>query len=92
MLRDAGIADIQVKPLIHAFPHGHPRRTVFLDFMWNIREAAIREGFVAEPELLTSWKSFAAASMIPARSCCLTFSIRSGGASRRLPSQTTPAN
>jgi len=51
MLRDAGIVDIQVRPVIHVYPHGHNRRTILLDFIENIREAAIKEGLVKEAEL-----------------------------------------
>jgi 2-polyprenyl-3-methyl-5-hydroxy-6-metoxy-1,4-benzoquinol methylase len=51
MLRDAGIVDVQVNPVIHVYPHGHNRRTILLDFIQNIRDAAIREGFVKEGEL-----------------------------------------
>ena len=40
-----------MSPVIHAYPHGHDRRTIFLDFTRNIRDAAIREGFAQEAEL-----------------------------------------
>jgi hypothetical protein len=51
MLRDAGIVDLQVNPVIHAYPHGHNRRSIFLDFIQNIRDAVIGEGFVGHEEL-----------------------------------------
>jgi len=51
MLRDAGIADLQVNPVIHVYPHGHNRRHIFLDFIQNIRDAAIADGFVDGDEL-----------------------------------------
>jgi ubiquinone/menaquinone biosynthesis C-methylase UbiE len=50
MLREAGLVDIQVRPIIQAFPHRHARRTAFLDFMRNVRVAAICEGLVEESE------------------------------------------
>jgi SAM-dependent methyltransferase len=51
LLRDAGIIDVQVRPVIHVYPHGHNRRSIFLDFIRNIRDAAIKEGFAEEAEL-----------------------------------------
>ena len=51
MLRDAGIVDLRVNPVIHVYPHGHNRRSIFLDFIQNIRDAAIGEGFVKDGEL-----------------------------------------
>lgn len=51
LLREAGLVDLQVNPVVHAYPHGHHRRTIFLDFVRNVREALVGEGFVTEPEL-----------------------------------------
>jgi SAM-dependent methyltransferase len=51
MLRAAGLVDVQVRPVIHVYPHGHSRRTIFLDFIENIRDGAIRQRFVDEREL-----------------------------------------
>jgi SAM-dependent methyltransferase len=51
MLRDAGLVDVQVNPVIHVYPHGHNRRTILLDFVQNVRESALREGLVQENEL-----------------------------------------
>jgi SAM-dependent methyltransferase len=51
MLRVAGIVDVQVRPVIHVYPHGHHRRTILLDFIRDIRDAAIRGGVVGEREL-----------------------------------------
>jgi hypothetical protein len=51
MLRDAGIVELQVNPVIHVYPHGHNRRSIFLDFVQNIRDALVREGFAQDEEL-----------------------------------------
>ena len=51
LLRDAGLEDIQVKPVIHVFPHRHPRRNVFLDFVQNLRVPMICAGLADEAEL-----------------------------------------
>ncbi|MDC3953702.1 methyltransferase domain-containing protein [Polyangium jinanense] len=51
MLRDAGIVEIQVNPVIHVYPHGHNRRSIFLDFVQNIRDELVRDGFAKDEEL-----------------------------------------
>jgi SAM-dependent methyltransferase len=51
MLRDAGLVDVRVNPVIHVYPPGHNRRTIFLDFIQNIRAAAVKDGFADEAEL-----------------------------------------
>jgi SAM-dependent methyltransferase len=51
LLRDAGIADVRVRPVIHVYPRGHNRRTIFLDFIQNVREQLVGEGFATEAEL-----------------------------------------
>lgn len=51
MLRDAGIVELEVKPVINVYPHGHHRRSVFLDFVQNVRDVLVREGFAKDEEL-----------------------------------------
>jgi SAM-dependent methyltransferase len=51
MLRDAGLVDLHVNPVIHAYPPGHNRRTIFLNFVQNVRDVVIRDGFVQASEL-----------------------------------------
>lgn len=51
MLRDAGVVDIHVNPVIHVYPHRHNRRTIFLDFIRNIRDEVVAQGLVGEGEL-----------------------------------------
>jgi len=51
MLRDAGVADIQINPVIHAYPPGHNRRSIFWDFIQNTRDRMVAEGFAGEEEL-----------------------------------------
>ena len=51
MLRDAGIVELQVNPVIHVYPHGHNRRSILLDFVQNVRDALVSEGFATEKEL-----------------------------------------
>jgi ubiquinone/menaquinone biosynthesis C-methylase UbiE len=51
MLRDAGIVDIQVNPVIHVYPPGHNRRTIFWDFMQNVRDRVVADGLIGDAEL-----------------------------------------
>ncbi|MDC0716179.1 methyltransferase domain-containing protein [Nannocystis bainbridge] len=51
MLRDAGLVELRVNPVIHIYPHGHNRRHIFLDFVQNVRAALVSGGFVGEAEL-----------------------------------------
>jgi SAM-dependent methyltransferase/chorismate mutase len=51
MLREAGLVELQVNPVIHVYPHGHNRRNIFLDFVLNIRDSLVREGFATDEEL-----------------------------------------
>jgi len=51
MLRDAGIGELQVNPVIHVYPHGHNRRSIFLDFVQNVRDGLVGEGFARDEEL-----------------------------------------
>ena len=47
----SGLVDVQVHPLIHAYPLGHSRRNIFVDFINNVRDPLIAGGFIAEAEL-----------------------------------------
>jgi SAM-dependent methyltransferase len=51
MFRAAGIVDIQVNPVVHIYPHGHNRRTIFWDFIHNVRDRVVAHGLVGEEEL-----------------------------------------
>lgn len=51
LLREAGLVDVRVNPLIHAFPPGHPRRTLFLEFIVNTRDRILAQNLMGEVEL-----------------------------------------
>ena len=51
MFRDAGIVDIQVKPIINVYPHGHNLRTIFCDFLQNVRDRLVAQGLISAGEL-----------------------------------------
>jgi SAM-dependent methyltransferase len=51
LLRSAGLTDIRVKPLIHVYPPGAPRRNILHDFVENLSERILADGLVEKPEL-----------------------------------------
>ena len=51
LLREAGLVDIRVKPLIHVYPPGHARRNILLDFAENLSGRVLAENLVDERQL-----------------------------------------
>jgi SAM-dependent methyltransferase len=51
LLRQMGLRDVQVRPLLHAYPPGHERRNVLLDFVHNVRERLLGADLVGAKEL-----------------------------------------
>jgi SAM-dependent methyltransferase len=51
MLREAGLTDVCVNPIVHAYPPGHGRRMLLLDFVGNVRSRALENGLIGEREL-----------------------------------------
>jgi len=51
LLREAGLIDVRVNPLIHVYPPGHGRRSLLLDFSENLSERLVAQRLVGEPEL-----------------------------------------
>lgn len=50
MLRNAGLIDVQVNPLIHIYGPDHSRRPIFLQFVNNLHERIVSEGLISEEE------------------------------------------
>jgi len=50
LLRQAGLVDIEVNPVIHVYPHGHNRRLIFWHFLQNVRDRILEDELVAESE------------------------------------------
>jgi ubiquinone/menaquinone biosynthesis C-methylase UbiE len=50
MLRNAGLVDVQVNPLIHIYGPDHSRRPIFLQFVNNLHERIVAEGLISEAE------------------------------------------
>ena len=51
MLRESGIVDVRVNPLIHVYPPGHGRRMMLLEFVENARHRLLDTNLIAEIEL-----------------------------------------
>jgi SAM-dependent methyltransferase len=50
MLRDAGLVDVEVAPIIHAYPCGHSQRNVLCDLLDTVRHRIAAEGLMSERE------------------------------------------
>jgi ubiquinone/menaquinone biosynthesis C-methylase UbiE len=50
LLRQAGLVDIEVNPVIHVYPHGHNRRLIFWHFLQNVRDRILEDELISESE------------------------------------------
>ena len=50
LFREAGLVDIEVKPVIHVYPHGHNRRPIFWQFLQNVRDRILEQELITESE------------------------------------------
>jgi SAM-dependent methyltransferase len=51
MLRELGLLDVRVNPLVYIYPPGHGRRMLVLDFVENARDRILESTLIAEAEL-----------------------------------------
>jgi SAM-dependent methyltransferase len=51
LLRQAGLVDVQARPMVSIFPPGHPRRTITLDLVDNVASRWLAQGLTTESEL-----------------------------------------
>jgi SAM-dependent methyltransferase len=51
MLREAGLVDVRINPLIHVPPPGHGRRMLLLELVENLRERVLSQKLIEEGEL-----------------------------------------
>lgn len=51
LLRDAGLVDVQTRPIIHVDEPGHPRRSLLPDFVDNLRERLLAHRLIARDDL-----------------------------------------
>jgi len=48
LLRDAGLVEVRVNPIVHVHPPGDARRHLLLDFAENLRERIVAQNLIAE--------------------------------------------
>ncbi len=51
MLRQHGLGDVQVNPLVHVYPPGYGRRMIPLDFVENLSDRLLAQDLIQESEL-----------------------------------------
>lgn len=51
LFRDAGVGDIHVDAIVRVYPAGDPRRLILRDFINNVREKLIDQGFIGRSDL-----------------------------------------
>jgi hypothetical protein len=51
LLREAGVEDVHVNPLIHVYPPGHGRRPILLDFVENVSERILTQKLIGQHAL-----------------------------------------
>jgi SAM-dependent methyltransferase len=51
LLREAGLVNIHMRPLVHIYPPGHARRMLFLEFVENARGRLLEKDLIGELEL-----------------------------------------
>jgi SAM-dependent methyltransferase len=51
LLREAGLVEVRVNPIVHVYPPGHGRRNILLDFAENLSERILAQELVGAGEL-----------------------------------------
>jgi SAM-dependent methyltransferase len=51
LLREAGLVEVRVNPIVHVYPAGHGRRHILLDFAENLSERVLAHDLIAEQAL-----------------------------------------
>jgi hypothetical protein len=52
LLREAGLVDVRVNPIVHIESVGNPRRSLHVDFLDNMRDRILALHLVTEGELV----------------------------------------
>jgi 2-polyprenyl-3-methyl-5-hydroxy-6-metoxy-1,4-benzoquinol methylase len=60
LMREAGLVDVQVRPVVHLSPMGHPRRLIPLQFIENVRHELVGRGLLTDAEIDDSLASLRA--------------------------------
>jgi hypothetical protein len=51
MLRQAGLVEVRVNPVVHVYPPGYGRRLTLLEFIENVRGRILEKNLLSEGEL-----------------------------------------
>jgi len=51
LMREAGLVDVRVNPIVYVYPCGHANRPILLDFADNLSQRIVAAGLVGEREL-----------------------------------------
>ena len=51
LFRAAGVVDLHIDPIVRAFPLGQPRRMIIWQFIGNVRDQMVAEGFIGDAEM-----------------------------------------
>ena len=51
LLREAGLVDVHVNPLVHIYPPGHGRRMLLLEFVENTQSRILEKNLIGKTEL-----------------------------------------
>lgn len=51
LLRNTGLIDIQINPIVYVYPPGHVNRTILLDFANNLSERLVAQKLIGESQL-----------------------------------------
>ena len=54
LLRNAGLVDVRVNPLIEIYGPDHSRRPIFMQFVNNLRDRIVLEGLISPAEFAES--------------------------------------
>lgn len=51
LFREAGVSDMRVDAVVHVYPPGHDRRPILRDFIANVRDGMVDDGFISQAQL-----------------------------------------
>jgi hypothetical protein len=66
LVRDAGVRELQVTPLVYVYPVEHSRRYLILEFVENLRERVLEKNLISATELAALTSALRAHLDLPA--------------------------
>jgi hypothetical protein len=65
LFREAGLTDVEVDAVVHVYPVGHSRRSIFRDFVNNVRDKLVDGGFISRAALEGDLALYEESSLTP---------------------------